>query len=68
MRLGGRLAFLTGLATVMSNSQTFFQFETLATRLWYEWLRVRLANNMAYDDIVEGIVMRLTTVNPKKTM
>ena len=28
-----------------------------ATRLWYEWLRVRLQDNMPYDDIVEGIVM-----------
>ena len=28
----------------------------VATRLWYEWLRVRLQNNMPYDEIVEGIV------------
>ncbi len=33
-----------------------FPIRNAATRLWYEWLRVRLANNMAYDDIVEGIV------------
>ena len=28
----------------------------VATRLWYEWLRVRLQGNMPYDEIVEGIV------------
>lgn len=28
----------------------------VATRLWYEWLRVRLEKNVPYDDIVEGIV------------
>ena len=33
-----------------------FPIRNAATRLWYEWLRVRLAKNMAYDDIVEGIV------------
>ena len=27
-----------------------------ATRLWYEWLRVRLDNNMPYDQIIDGIV------------
>lgn len=27
-----------------------------ATRLWYEWLRTRLENNMPYDEIIEGIV------------
>ena len=27
-----------------------------ATRLWYEWLRTRLDNNMPYDKIIEGIV------------
>ncbi|MDG2220818.1 MAG: DUF1549 and DUF1553 domain-containing protein [Rubripirellula sp.] len=27
-----------------------------ASRLWYEWLRVRLAANVPYDKIVEGIV------------
>ncbi len=27
-----------------------------ATRLWYEWLRVRLEANMPYDKIIEGIV------------
>lgn len=29
----------------------------VATAAWYEWLRVRLARNMPYDEIVEGIVM-----------
>ena len=33
-----------------------FPIRNAAPRLWYEWLRVRLANNMPYDDIVEGIV------------
>ena len=33
-----------------------FPIRNVAPRLWYEWLRVRLANNMPYDDIVEGIV------------
>jgi hypothetical protein len=28
-----------------------------ASRLWYEWLRVRLEDNVPYDNIVEGIVM-----------
>ncbi|MFG0266519.1 MAG: DUF1549 and DUF1553 domain-containing protein [Rhodopirellula sp. JB055] len=28
-----------------------------ASRLWYEWLRVRLDDNVPYDKIVEGIVM-----------
>ncbi|EMB17134.1 secreted protein containing DUF1549 [Rhodopirellula europaea 6C] len=28
-----------------------------ASRLWYEWLRVRLEDNLPYDQIVEGIVM-----------
>ncbi len=27
-----------------------------ATRLWYEWLRVRLDDNVPYDEIVAGIV------------
>lgn len=27
-----------------------------ASRLWYEWLRVRLDDNVPYDEIVEGIV------------
>lgn len=27
-----------------------------ATRLWYEWLRVRLDNNIPYDQVIEGIV------------
>ncbi|MEM6777521.1 MAG: DUF1549 and DUF1553 domain-containing protein [Planctomycetota bacterium] len=27
-----------------------------ASRLWYEWLRVRLEDNVPYDEIVEGIV------------
>lgn len=27
-----------------------------ATRLWYEWLRVRLDDNIPYDEIVAGIV------------
>ncbi len=26
------------------------------TRIWHEWLRVRLADNVPYDEIVEGIV------------
>ena len=29
----------------------------VATSAWYEWLRVRLAGNMPYDEIVEGIVL-----------
>jgi hypothetical protein len=29
----------------------------VATAAWYEWLRVRLADNVPYDEIVEGIVM-----------
>lgn len=33
-----------------------FPIRNAAPRLWYEWLRERLENNMAYDDIVEGIV------------
>ena len=33
-----------------------FPIRNAATRLWYEWLRVRLEKNMPYDDIVEGIV------------
>ncbi|OUX50511.1 MAG: hypothetical protein CBE43_06780 [Rhodopirellula sp. TMED283] len=36
--------------------QNVFPIRNAATRLWYEWLRVRLENNMPYDDIVEGIV------------
>ena len=28
----------------------------VASRLWYEWLRSRIADNMPYDQIVEGIV------------
>ncbi|MDA8696950.1 DUF1549 and DUF1553 domain-containing protein [Rhodopirellula sp.] len=27
-----------------------------ATRMWYEWLRQRIKNNVPYDQIVEGIV------------
>lgn len=27
-----------------------------ATRMWHEWLRKRLDDNMPYDDIIEGIV------------
>ena len=34
-----------------------FPVRNAAPRLWYEWLRVRLAKNMSYDDIVEGIVV-----------
>ena len=34
-----------------------FPIRNVATRLWYEWLRARLAKNMPYDQIVEGIVM-----------
>ena len=26
------------------------------SRIWHEWLRVRLEDNVAYDDIIEGIV------------
>jgi len=29
----------------------------LAGKLWYEWLRVRLDDNVSYDKIVEGIVV-----------
>jgi hypothetical protein len=29
----------------------------VATAAWYEWLRVRLAENVPYDEIVEGIVL-----------
>lgn len=29
----------------------------VASKLWYEWLRERLANNTPYDEIVEGIVV-----------
>ncbi|WP_242631786.1 DUF1549 and DUF1553 domain-containing protein [Rubripirellula amarantea] len=29
----------------------------VASKLWYEWLRKRVADNMPYDKIVEGIVM-----------
>ena len=29
----------------------------VATAAWYEWLRVRLDENVPYDEIVEGIVM-----------
>ncbi len=28
----------------------------VATKMWFEWLRVRLENNVPYDKIVEGIV------------
>ena len=28
-----------------------------ASRLWYQWLRTRIDNNMPYDEIVEGIVI-----------
>ncbi len=28
----------------------------VASKLWYEWLRERLAKNVSYDEIVEGIV------------
>ena len=33
-----------------------FPIRNVATRLWYEWIRVRLEKNMPYDEIVEGIV------------
>jgi hypothetical protein len=31
-------------------------FRGAATRMWHQWLRVRLEQNVPYDDLVEGIV------------
>ncbi len=31
-------------------------FRGAATRMWHEWLQVRLEQNVPYDDLVEGIV------------
>ncbi|WP_419189621.1 DUF1549 and DUF1553 domain-containing protein [Stieleria marina] len=31
-------------------------FRGAGTRIWHEWLRVRLQDNVPYDDIIEGIV------------
>lgn len=50
-----RLADWTGNSDVQLNNA--LPIRGSASRLWYEWLRVRLEDNVPYDQIVEGIVM-----------
>ncbi|PHQ31896.1 DUF1549 and DUF1553 domain-containing protein [Rhodopirellula bahusiensis] len=50
-----RLADWTGNSDVQLNNA--LPVRGSASRLWYEWLRVRLEDNLPYDQIVEGIVM-----------
>ncbi|WP_047813553.1 DUF1549 and DUF1553 domain-containing protein [Rhodopirellula islandica] len=50
-----RLADWTGNSDVQLNNA--LPVRGSASRLWYEWLRVRLEDNVPYDQIVEGIVM-----------
>ncbi|MCC9658005.1 DUF1549 and DUF1553 domain-containing protein [Rhodopirellula sp. JC737] len=50
-----RFADWTGNSDVQLNNA--LPIRGSASRLWYEWLRVRLDDNVPYDEIVEGIVM-----------
>lgn len=50
-----RFADWTGNSDDQLNNVT--PVRSQAARDWYEWLRVRVENNMPYDEIAQGIVM-----------
>ncbi len=47
---------LTGNNTQELRDVAYAPTETLST-MWYEWIRKRIADNMPYDQMVEGIVL-----------
>ncbi|MCM2369145.1 DUF1549 and DUF1553 domain-containing protein [Aporhodopirellula aestuarii] len=49
-----RISDWTGNSDAQLNN--VYPMRGAASRLWYEWLRVRLDDNVPYDEIVEGIV------------
>lgn len=49
-----RLADWTGNSAL--NLNNVLPVQNVASKLWFEWLRVRLDDNVPYDEIVEGIV------------
>lgn len=50
-----RLSDWTGNNEAQLNN--YFPVRGAASKFWYAWLEKRLADNVPYDDIVEGIVM-----------
>ncbi|MCA8986574.1 MAG: DUF1549 domain-containing protein [Planctomycetaceae bacterium] len=50
-----RLNDLTGNAVNQINNVSFSN--TRVSKEWYEWIRKRVADNMPYDQLVEGIVL-----------
>lgn len=50
-----RLSDWTGNSEAQLNN--YFPVRGAASKFWYAWLEKRLADNVPYDDIVEGIVM-----------
>ena len=49
-----RMADWTGNSS--ANLNNALPVQNVASKLWFEWLRVRLDDNVPYDEIVEGIV------------
>lgn len=53
-----RLCDFTGNSDDQLNNVTPIRSE--ASRQWYDFIHARIASNMAYDDIVEGLVMAVS--------
>ncbi len=41
--------------------------QTTLARQWYDWLNHRIANNVPYDKLIEGIVLATTRTKPDQT-
>ncbi len=56
-----RMADWTGNnAGKLNNAERSFNNQSAISEKWYEWLRVRIEQNMPYDDIMEGIVLAVS--------
>ncbi|MEO1524346.1 MAG: DUF1549 and DUF1553 domain-containing protein [Planctomycetota bacterium] len=53
-----RMSDWTGNSSEQLNN--VLPFQRTANKLWYEWMRTRLEDNMPYDEIIEGIVTAQT--------
>ncbi len=47
----------------LNNAERSFNRPDAIASVWYEWLRVRIEQNMPYDDMMEGIVLAVSRLD-----
>jgi hypothetical protein len=60
----------TKLCDVLGNAEAQFNnypFKSAPNRQWYDWMNRRLAENMPYDEIVEGVVLAVGRSSEKQS-